>query len=131
LVAYQDKGKGRLLYPSASLFELLRKTERVLRVITENFTRIKDLSINEVLYNLRVYFSVEFFFAGCRGCAWSLYEVGHKSKLIHDVGLQYVSLRIRNVLQLKNQSYCFKRNLVSRHTMNTQRKTLLVQISIN
>jgi hypothetical protein len=74
-VAYRERAEGKLhCYPTRTLFDVLRKTETVLRTVTDNFTNIRDLPKKEIMYNMRMYFVNDCYFPECRECMGSRYQ---------------------------------------------------------
>jgi hypothetical protein len=85
-VAYRERAAEKLqCYPTKTLFDVLRKTETVLRTVTDNFTNIRDLPKKEIMYNMRMYFVNDCYFPECRECMGSLYHVNHKLELINQI----------------------------------------------
>jgi hypothetical protein len=118
-VAYREHACGKIhVYPSRTLFDVLRKTETVLRSITDNFQKLRDLPRAEIMFNMRMFFSDDNFCPECRDCVISLYHTHHKLELITQVVELYMNLRLSHALARRNESQTFEKNHISRHTLS-------------
>jgi hypothetical protein len=53
------KDKGGLVFPSKSVFDVVKKTEIVLEHITNEYADLKNLHVDEICHSIKMFFSID------------------------------------------------------------------------
>jgi hypothetical protein len=88
LAAYKDREDGRQLFLTKSAFAVVQTAEKVLG----QQSNLRELPINDLLNDLRMYFSERKYFPETQACPSNIHAANHKLGLITDLANRYIGL---------------------------------------
>lgn len=88
------KNRGGLVYAKESVLKIIRTTENLISLMTNNFTNFNNIDFNSIILKNKIYFSSENVFQETTKCSFHLIDVPHKIQLIEVITRKYLNTRL-------------------------------------
>lgn len=88
------KNRGGLVIPKNSVYKVVKKTEHLISILTDNFTNFSNINFRSVIIKNKIDFAQEKIFDETCNCSTHLLDVPHKIQLIEIVTEKYLNTRL-------------------------------------
>lgn len=88
------KNRGGLVIPKDSVYKVVKKTEHLISILTDNFTNFSNINFRSVIIKNKIDLAQEKIFEETCNCSTHLLDVPHKIQLIEIVTEKYLNTRL-------------------------------------
>lgn len=88
------KNRGGLVFPKESVCKIIKTTENLIILLTNNFENFNNIDFNSIILKNKIHFSSENVFPETENCSFHLIDVPHKIQLIETITRKYLNTRL-------------------------------------